>query len=291
MALRDQPYITLYVQDYLSDENLSKCSLAAQGAYMRILCVLHKSETYGGILFGNLFKQNLDASRYFATVLAKQTGIEIREISQIIDELLFYRVLKVGEKDGVPFLYQSRMIRDSELSIKRSQSAKKGGGNPALSSKNAKNLFKQNNKQGDKLNTEDENDNENEDEKEKEGGSGEEKTKIDFSAVIDLFHRCCPGFPKVTKLTESRKGKIRVRLGEMGGMELAEAVFRKMAASKFLNGDNDRGWKATFDWVMENDKNWVKVSEGQYDDRKTNDSGGLGAVQGGFGEKVYTGTL
>ena len=117
------------------------------------------------------------------------------------------------------------------------------------------------------------------------------KTSIDFEGVIGLFHRCCPGFPKVTKLTESRKGKIRVRLGEMGGMEVAEAVFGKMAASKFLKGYNDRGWKATFDWVMENDKNWVKVIEGQYDDRKANDAGGSGAVQGGFGEKVYTGTL
>ena len=40
-----------------------------------------------------------------------------------------------------------------------------------------------------------------------------------------------------------------------------------MEASSFLKGNNNRKWKATFDWVFENSNNWVKVYEGQYDDR------------------------
>ena len=40
-----------------------------------------------------------------------------------------------------------------------------------------------------------------------------------------------------------------------------------MQASSFLKGDNDRGWKASFDWIFENNKNWVKVFEGNYGDK------------------------
>ena len=40
-----------------------------------------------------------------------------------------------------------------------------------------------------------------------------------------------------------------------------------MQQSKFLKGDNKRGWKASFDWLFENDKNWVKVYEGNYDNK------------------------
>ena len=28
------------------------------------------------------------------------------------------------------------------------------------------------------------------------------------------------------------------------------------------------GWVANFDWVFENEKNWVKVSEGNYDNKR-----------------------
>ena len=55
----------------------------------------------------------------------------------------------------------------------------------------------------------------------------------------------------------------------MGGLEAAlpliHLLFEKMMQSKFLRGDNKRGWKASFDWLFENDKNWVKVYEGNYD--------------------------
>ena len=44
-------------------------------------------------------------------------------------------------------------------------------------------------------------------------------------------------------------------------------IFEKAQASSFLKGDNKRGWKALFDWFFENDKNWVKVFEGNYDDK------------------------
>ena len=42
--------------------------------------------------------------------------------------------------------------------------------------------------------------------------------------------------------------------------------------SKFLTGDNDRGWVAKFDWLMANDTNIVKVLEGNYKNSKVKSS-------------------
>lgn len=58
----------------------------------------------------------------------------------------------------------------------------------------------------------------------------------------------------------------------MGGYPKArdtiQLLLEKMNKSSFLRGDNGQQWKATFDWLFENGKNWVKVLEGNYDDNK-----------------------
>ena len=93
--------------------------------------------------------------------------------------------------------------------------------------------------------------------------------KVDFAKIIDLYHSICKSYPRILKLSDDRKRKVEIRfLDEMkGDFALLETVFKKMEASKFLRGDNPRGWKATFDWLFTNAKNWVKVAEGNYDNR------------------------
>jgi hypothetical protein len=89
--------------------------------------------------------------------------------------------------------------------------------------------------------------------------------------VIALYHEHCPSFPHLARLTDARKTKIKIRLAEIGSREKLGGLFRKMEASRFLKGDNPRGWKATFDWLFENEKNWVKVIEGNYDNEQPAD--------------------
>lgn len=78
--------------------------------------------------------------------------------------------------------------------------------------------------------------------------------------------------PKVQSLSDARCDKIRIRWGEFSKVgdpvEVCRELFGKAAGSKFLQGDNANGWKASFDWLMTNGKNWVKVLEGNYDDRE-----------------------
>lgn len=93
--------------------------------------------------------------------------------------------------------------------------------------------------------------------------------KVDFDRIINLYHSICKSYPRILKLSDNRKRKVEIRfVDEMKcDFALLESVFRKMEESKFLRGDNPRGWKATFDWLFTNDKNWLKVAEGNYDNR------------------------
>ncbi len=97
---------------------------------------------------------------------------------------------------------------------------------------------------------------------------------LPLARIKQLWNETCVGYPKLIKLSDARKHKIRIRLQEMGGgekgLEVMQEIFRRLEASNFLKGENKRGWKASFDWVFENDKNWVKVWEGNYDGHESN---------------------
>ena len=98
------------------------------------------------------------------------------------------------------------------------------------------------------------------------------KNNIDYKRIINLYHSLCPSFPRIRMLSDARKQKIRIRFQDemKSDISLLESIFRKMEESKFLRGDNKNGWKASFDWLFENSKNWVKVVEGNYDNRNVN---------------------
>ena len=123
MALRDQPYLPLYVQDFLTDEKLIECSAATTGVYIRIMCLMHKSEEYGTILLKQKYKQSEKQSLNFASQLAKSLPYNLLEIESAIIELLREKVLDLNGD----LLVQKRMMKDNEISIKRSISGSKGG--------------------------------------------------------------------------------------------------------------------------------------------------------------------
>lgn len=94
----------------------------------------------------------------------------------------------------------------------------------------------------------------------------------DFGFVLKLWNDSASrSIPKVRMLSPARKEKVRLRIKEMGGMEEAKTIlatcFKKISESDFCNGATGK-WVATFDWFFENEKNWLKVLEGNYDNRK-----------------------
>jgi len=123
MALRNQPYLPLYVQDFLTDEKLMECSASATGVYIRILCIMHKSETYGKILLKQKDKQTDKQVKNFALKFAKQFPYPVAVIEDALEELLAENVLQL---DG-DFLSQKRMVNDNKISEIRALTGSKGG--------------------------------------------------------------------------------------------------------------------------------------------------------------------
>ena len=123
MALRDQPYLPLYVQDFLTDEKLAECSAESNGVYIRIMCLMHKSEEYGTILLQQKYKQNSSTCLNFAEKLVSHLPYKVDVIARSLEELVETGVLTIdGDK-----MSQRRMVRDFAVSNARSEAGQKGG--------------------------------------------------------------------------------------------------------------------------------------------------------------------
>ncbi|MCT4143029.1 hypothetical protein HZP66_02165 [Elizabethkingia anophelis] len=83
--------------------------------------------------------------------------------------------------------------------------------------------------------------------------------------IIEYFHEQCSLLPKVQIVGETRKKAIKARIKDVG-VERVMQVIRLTGESSFLNGENDRGWSADFDWIMK-PTNFTKILEGNYRNR------------------------
>ena len=87
----------------------------------------------------------------------------------------------------------------------------------------------------------------------------------------DLAERI--GHPKVQRLSKARRKSLGKRLAECGGLEGWRVALSKVEASAFLRGDNDRGWRADFDFMLQA-KSFTRLMEGSYDDNGRREGGG-----------------
>lgn len=86
--------------------------------------------------------------------------------------------------------------------------------------------------------------------------------------MIDLWNICAVSVSKVLKSNPSRNQKIKDIWPSLSEDDW-RAVFERINNSEFCAGKNDRGWKATFDWILKKET-YLKVMEGTYDNRKNN---------------------
>ncbi|NLE25013.1 MAG: YdaU family protein [Clostridiaceae bacterium] len=91
------------------------------------------------------------------------------------------------------------------------------------------------------------------------------ENEIDYENIVGLYHELCPKMQKVLVLNKTRKGHINARFAEFGLSKITE-VLRLAGESDFLNGKNDRTWKADFEWLMR-PENFIKVLEGKYQNK------------------------
>lgn len=112
--------------------------------------------------------------------------------------------------------------------------------------------------------------------------SDEPKDKMDLSKFVIFWNsemeRYNAIIPKLRTIQGKRKNYILARCRECGKEAVAEMV-RKAAQSDFLNGKNQRGWIANFDWVIL-PTNFQKVLEGNYDNHSNNNQDGINQQDG-----------
>ena len=93
----------------------------------------------------------------------------------------------------------------------------------------------------------------------------------EVKSVVDFWNKSVSGYgavmPKVRSASGKRATAIKARIREFG-LEVVYEVISKACQSDFMNGKNNRGWTANFDWIFL-PTNFQKVLEGNYDN-KTN---------------------
>lgn len=216
MALRDQPCLPLNVQDFLNDEKLLECSASATGIYIRLMCMMHKSDPYGKIaiksrdisLFGGT-----EPLEQFASQLVRHMPYDKKEILNALKELVGEGVLYV---DG-NYLCQKRMIRDSEISEKRAEAGRRGSSitNKRFAATN-----------------------------DATKPSAKPSPKPSPKPKTETKHK----YAETVKMTETEYGKLVSEYGEDGAKRLVELLDNYKAASGHTYKSD---YRAILNWVVE----------------------------------------
>lgn len=117
MATR--PSFQFYPADWLTDRRLRRCSEAARGVWIDLICLMHDGTPYGHAA--------TDGVPLSLHERAQATGIHWRTLRSCEGELRHHKVLQESEFG----LYSRRMVKDEELRNKRAAGGKMGG-NPNL---------------------------------------------------------------------------------------------------------------------------------------------------------------
>jgi hypothetical protein len=218
---------------------------------------MHESEKRGVLI--------LNGQAMSEDALSRLLGLDKQTLTTTLTALLSSGV--ASREDGTGAIYSRRMVRDEHLRKVRTEAGSKGG-NPTLLNQNKTTPVKQNptpsSSSSSSSTTTD---------KEPELtllSPTAPKKEIRPEEFANVWNRLRGKLPKVERFTESRKKKVKTRMNEGLTLErFAEAV-ENCTTKPFLRGDNDDGWTATFDWLVENDKNLEKAINNPYGSNKPN---------------------
>jgi len=110
--------------------------------------------------------------------------------------------------------------------------------------------------------------------------------RFDLNEASDAWNALADrkGLARIQRMSEPRRRALKARLAECGGLEGWHAALEKVEASPFLVGQNDRGWRADFDFVVK-EANFIKIMEGKYDQRADQKSAAKRAFESLFAEE------
>lgn len=145
------------------------------------------------------------------------------------------------EQSSHPTIYNI----DNKISknITSSSAAKSGGGSGGSeTSENEKNIKKENSE------------------------VSEQKEKIPYAEILELYNEICKSLPKALKLSEKRRKAIKAKLHDGYSIDDIKRAFEMAENSLFLRGEVNKSFHADFDWIFQSD-HILRILENKYKDR------------------------
>lgn len=84
------------------------------------------------------------------------------------------------------------------------------------------------------------------------------------SSVVMEYWNDKKTLPQILSFSPQRESKLKTRMKENLFAENWRQIIDMAAASRFCIGQNDKNWKADFDWILKDSTNYAKVLEGRY---------------------------
>lgn len=115
------PWLKFFPADWLADAALSACSLAAQGCWMRMVCLMYQCDERGVLATAG----KAWADEKIARACGGDQGMTLSCISELVDA-------GVAHRNTFGAVYCRRMVRDEQTRKLCSDAGRRGGGNPTL---------------------------------------------------------------------------------------------------------------------------------------------------------------
>lgn len=238
--MSEAPYMQFYVGDYLADTQHLDC--VEHGAYCLLLFTMWRC---GGTLQNDPKK------------LARICRLTPSRWANISDDILSF--FTVSENEISHKRIQKDLEKFSKVKAKRVCAGRKGGEAKALKTNNPPLA---NGIASATLRAPVQNQNQSHKELLLPNGSTPNKE----NPAVTLWNELAAetGLSKVQRLTANRQAKLNARLRDCGGLEGWEMALAKIRGSPFLLGDNERGWKANFDFLLQ-ESSFTKLMEDTYE--------------------------
>lgn len=115
------PWVKWHFDKWRGDNGLRKCSLAARGLWMELLCIMHEATPYGHLVVNMKPLSDRDVAQFVGSS-------SVKEVKMLMSSL---RDAGVFSETSTGVVYSRRLVRDNEIRGKSIVNGKSGG-NPAL---------------------------------------------------------------------------------------------------------------------------------------------------------------
>jgi hypothetical protein len=198
-------------------------------------------------------------------VLQSKSGLNLSSLQRARNELAAAELIiykkgknkKIASEYSLPVLYeqvneQQNGSQNDKQTNSKANSKPNSETNSETTTLNKQNKTKQNNKRDTDVSP-------------KDDAIG--PSKINYQGLMEQWNSNCH-LKNICSMSNKRKSMLSARIKEHGE-DSFETVINNINASKFMKGQNDKGWIADFDWLIK-PNNYLKTFEGKYKEIFTN---------------------